>query len=259
MPFEFDGDKYKKASGPQKEWGYKLISELGLSGNERILDLGCGDGVLTLALAKLVPNGSAVGVDSSRSMINTAGQNTAPNLSFSLVDINNMNFKQQFDFIFSNAALHWIIDHRQLLAKSKDALVSGGKLVWSFAGAGNCAEFFASIQEIMIKPEYKKLFSDFSWPWCMPTKNEYTLLMQQSGFTHYTISEINADHYFQNIDEITAWIDQPCLVPFISTINNEKIKHSFRQAVIDKTLENSYRDNGTYFQSFRRLQITAEK
>ncbi|MHC5061222.1 MAG: class I SAM-dependent methyltransferase [Planctomycetota bacterium] len=56
MTFEFDSEKYKEASGHQKEWGAKLISELSLKGGERILDLGCGDGTLTAELARLVPD-----------------------------------------------------------------------------------------------------------------------------------------------------------------------------------------------------------
>lgn len=60
--FEFDGEKYKKASKHQKEWGNSLISELSLNGNEQILDLGCGDGSLTEQLAQLVPNGSVLGI-----------------------------------------------------------------------------------------------------------------------------------------------------------------------------------------------------
>ena len=58
--FEFDGEKYKKASKHQKEWGNSLISELSLNGNEQILDLGCGDGSLTEQLAQLVPNGKDI-------------------------------------------------------------------------------------------------------------------------------------------------------------------------------------------------------
>lgn len=49
--FEFDGEKYKKASKHQKEWGNSLIGELSLKGYETILDLGCGDGSLTEQLA----------------------------------------------------------------------------------------------------------------------------------------------------------------------------------------------------------------
>ena len=70
--FEFDGEKYKKASRHQKEWGNSLIAELSLRGNEAILDLGCGDGGLTEELAQAVPEGNVLGIDASAGMIETA-------------------------------------------------------------------------------------------------------------------------------------------------------------------------------------------
>ena len=63
MPFEFDAEKYRMASTRQKEWGTKLISELDLVGNERVLDLGCGEGSITAQLAKLLPDGNVIGID----------------------------------------------------------------------------------------------------------------------------------------------------------------------------------------------------
>ena len=51
MAHEFDGKKYETASTHQREWGKKLIAELELNGSEQILDLGCGDGVLTRQIA----------------------------------------------------------------------------------------------------------------------------------------------------------------------------------------------------------------
>lgn len=65
MTHEFDGKKYEKASTHQREWGTKLIAELGLQGTERVLDLGCGDGTLTAQIAALLPRGEAVGIDAS--------------------------------------------------------------------------------------------------------------------------------------------------------------------------------------------------
>ena len=65
MAFEFDAEKYKKASTHQRQWGKKLILELNLKGAERILDLGSGDGGITVRLAELVPDGLVIGVDAS--------------------------------------------------------------------------------------------------------------------------------------------------------------------------------------------------
>ena len=137
--FEFDGEKYKTASIHQKEWGNKLISELKLEGNEKILDLGCGDGVLTEQLSLAVPNGNVLGIDASAGMIKTAEKIVKNNIKFQKDDINKIKYQNEFDVIFSNAALHWIKDHKKLLANTYNALKIHGIILWDFGGAGNCA------------------------------------------------------------------------------------------------------------------------
>ena len=114
-PFEFNGEKYKKASAHQKEWGEKLVAELDLKGDEFILDLGCGDGITTEKLAQLVPDGQVVGIDSSHGMIESAKKLGKGNLKFRILNINDINYKSKFDLIISNATLHWVKDHRKLL------------------------------------------------------------------------------------------------------------------------------------------------
>ena len=92
--FEFDGEKYKTASKHQKEWGNDLISEFSFNGNETILDLRCGDGILTEQLALFVPRGKVLGIDASLHMIETAGMIHRNNLNFAHMDINEMNFEK---------------------------------------------------------------------------------------------------------------------------------------------------------------------
>ncbi len=76
--YEFDPKKYLQASSHQKDWGNRLIDELQLSGDEIILDLGCGEGTLTARLAALVPRGGVVGMDSSPQMIEAARESGDP-------------------------------------------------------------------------------------------------------------------------------------------------------------------------------------
>lgn len=93
MAHEFDGRKYIESSTHQKEWGRSLIKDLHLKGNERILDLGCGDGFLTALLAEHASNGRVVGIDASRGMIDTAKRHRNENLEFRWQDINHLDFK----------------------------------------------------------------------------------------------------------------------------------------------------------------------
>lgn len=147
--YEFDGEKYKQGSSHQKEWGTKLISELMLKGNERILDLGCGDGVLTKQLAGIVINGEVIGIDASEGMIKVAKELESKNLSFLILDIDDLNFKEEFDLIFSNATLHWVKDHNKLLRNCYTALKLGGLLRFNFAGHGNCSNFYEVVKTVM--------------------------------------------------------------------------------------------------------------
>ncbi|OMH40090.1 class I SAM-dependent methyltransferase [Desulfurobacterium indicum] len=91
-----------------------MIEKLSLKGNELVLDIGCGDGKITFEIARRVPDGYVVGIDSSEEMIKLASKmfspSKYPNLSFRFLDIQEMDFSGEFDVIFSNAALHWIID-----------------------------------------------------------------------------------------------------------------------------------------------------
>src|ERR1035438_5122930 len=105
MTHEFDGKKYEEASVHQREWGTKLIAELDLQGTERILDLGCGAGALCAQIADLVPDGEVVGIDASRGMIEAAQSKVRKNLRFLLMDINELNYVEQFDVVFSNARI----------------------------------------------------------------------------------------------------------------------------------------------------------
>ena len=173
--YDFDGERYERASAHQRAWGGDLMSLLDLKGNERVLDLGCGDGALTERLARLVPAGSVLGIDSSEGMVATArAHHQADNLGFSLMDITDMSFENEFDVVFSNAALHWVHDHDALLAAAHGALRSGGCILWDFAGEGNCQTFFSVIREVMSAKPWSELFQDFTWPWscrhATPTK-----------------------------------------------------------------------------------------
>ncbi len=168
MTYEFDGKKYEKASAHQKEWGAKLIEELGLMGTEHVLDLGCGDGTLTVKIAELLPEGKVVGIDASQGMINTALPKARRNVEFLLMDINELDFIEKFEIVISNATLHWVKDHKRLLENVHRTLRKGGRLRFNFAGDGNCAYFFKVIREAMALDDFAAHFAKFEWPWYMP-------------------------------------------------------------------------------------------
>ncbi|MDR2887089.1 MAG: methyltransferase domain-containing protein, partial [Bacteroidales bacterium] len=218
--YEFDGDQYKKASKHQKEWGNTIISRLKLTGAETVLDLGCGDGVLTKQLSELVPNGKVLGIVGSEGMIKAAKTLFSNNLTFEKMDINDMGFENEFDFIFSNATFHWIKDHKKLINNCHTALKKNGFIRFNFAGNGNCSNFFAVINDVIKHEKYKKYFIAFEWPWYMPSVEEYREKILECNFSNIEIWEENADRYFDNQEEMSKWIEQPSIVPFIKLVSD---------------------------------------
>lgn len=259
MTFEFDGEKYKQASEQQKAWGRKLIAELQFGGDERILDLGCGDGVLTAELAKYVPDGFALGIDASESMIETANKyNAGTNLRFELLDINAIDFESEFDLVFSNATLHWIKDHKKLLKNVFKALKDKGSARFQFAGDGNCSNLIRILKEVISAEDYVDYFSEFDWPWYMPALDDYRALLDEVAFTEKRVWSENGDKHFESAEAMIKWIDQPSLVPFLGYIA-EKDRRRFRDAVVERMIKETLQSDGTYFETFRRINVLVKK
>ncbi len=258
MVCEFDGKKYEKASIFQQEWGNKLISELNLKGDEDVLDLGCGNGLLTANLARLVPNGNVIGVDASEGMIEVAKEKEENNIKFLLMDLNEIDLNRQFDFIFSNAALHWIKNHKQLWTNIHKILKPNGFVRFNFAADGNCSHFFKVIKEVIVFEEYRKYFSEFQWPWYTPSLDEYENILNDFAFSELNVWEENSDRFFPDREAVIKWVDQPNIVPFLENVPEDK-KELFREIVIEQMIKETLQENGRCFETFRRINVLAKK
>ncbi|MBN2369181.1 MAG: methyltransferase domain-containing protein [Vicinamibacteria bacterium] len=255
---DFDGERYKRASRHQKEWGRRLVDGLALAPDASVLDLGCGDGVLTAAIARNVPRGRVLGVDSSPSMIETARALASDNVIFRLLDANDIDHDAEFDLVFSNATLHWIHDHERLLGRVRAALRPGGRIRFNFAGDGNCSNFIAVVRDRMIRSEYAACFAGFHWPWFMPAGREYEPLLHNAGFSDIVVKEENADRFFGSAQEMTAWIDQPSIVPFLRRLPAD-VAARLRDDVVRTMLSRTSRPDGRCFETFRRIDVSAAR
>src|SRR5262245_2357796 len=183
MSFEFDAQRYQRASAHQQEWGQRLIAELDLQGHECILDVGSGDGSLTRKLAAAVPRGSVLGIDASARMVEAAQELAEPALRFVRMDILDAEFQEEFDVVFSSATLHWLKDHRRLLGVLYRAVKPGGVVRLNFGGEGNCSHLITILQKVMRESAYRMAFRGFVWPWYMPNVESYERLVREFPFS----------------------------------------------------------------------------
>jgi len=135
---EWNPSDYVRHSGGQERWARELIGLLNIKPGEHVLDIGCGDGRHSAEIASLVRGGRVVGIDRSPAMIRFAQEHfpsrSFSNLSFVEGDASNLPFDCEFDVVFSNAALHWVLDHRPVLSGIARALRPGGRCVLQMGG-----------------------------------------------------------------------------------------------------------------------------
>ena len=179
-------------------------------------------------------------------------------MRFEQLDINANNLESEFDLVFSNATLHWIKDHKKLLSNVFKALKDKGIARFQFAGDGNCSNLIRILKETTSAKEYAACFSEFEWPWYMPTVNEYQALLEEVPFAEKKVWSENADKHFESAEAMIKWIDQPSLVPFLGCIA-QKDRQRFRDAVVERMIKETLQSDGTFFETFRRINVLARK
>lgn len=157
-------------------YGREVVDMLDPKPAERILDLGCGTGHLTNEIAGR--GARVVGVDSSREMIAQA-RAQYPALEFHVADARTMKFETPFDAVFSNAALHWIHEAGEVIARIAEALRPGGRFVAEFGGKGNVVLIQDGIRHALraVGIDPSAVFPI----WYFPSIAEYSKLLDEKG------------------------------------------------------------------------------
>ncbi len=142
-PHEWNATDYDATNAGIIELGLEVLDRLELTGNETVVDAGCGTGVLTEKLVEQLPRGHVIAVDASQKMVEQAEQRFADNedVEVILCDLLDLDLDGKLvDAVFSTATLHWVLDHEQLFRNFYGVLKPGGRLVAQCGGDGNIAE-----------------------------------------------------------------------------------------------------------------------
>ncbi len=256
--YQWDGQDYAAHSEVQKQWALELMEKLDLQGSERLLDIGCGDGKVTVLLAARLPEGQVVGIDSSEEMIALARQtysHSRHNLRFFPGDARNLKFREEFDAIFSNAALHWIIDHRPVIRGMYRALKPGGRVLVQMGGQGNGAAVVRAMEQVIDRSQWRPYFDDFTFPYGFYGIDAYSAWLTDAGFTIRDIQLIPKDMVHADRDKFTGWIRTTWL-PYL-----QRVPATARGRFIDEVVTTYLGDThqGPVRTKMVRLEYLAER
>lgn len=232
---------------------------LALRPHERVLDVGCGDGRNTAEIAVLVPNGRVVGVDRSSKMVKFAQEHFPSakfqNLSFLHADASSLPFEAEFDALFSNAVLHWVLNHKPVLRGIARSLRPGGRCVLQMGGRGNGADVIDALDACL---------SDTKWQATAPSEpaygfydpQEYREWLLEAGLVPDEMELIEKDMVHPDRSAFTGWL-RTAWLPYTTRVPAER-RDSFLEAVTEKYCDACPPDvNGLVHVRMMRLQVVA--
>ncbi|MDH3264912.1 MAG: methyltransferase domain-containing protein [Paracoccaceae bacterium] len=178
----WDPARYARTARFVSDLGEPLVALLAPQAGEAVLDLGCGDGALTEKMA--AAGCRVVGLDASAEQVAAARRR---GLDARVADGQHLEFDAEFDAVFSNAALHWMLDPDAAIDGVWRALKPGGRFVGEMGGAGNVARIVAALVAGL---DRRGLDGKAAVPWYFPTPEAYRGKLEARGFEVATIALI---------------------------------------------------------------------
>ena len=182
---EWKASEYERISDLQRSMAEEVLALLDLKGDERILDVGCGNGRTSSEIAARVPQGSVVGVDFSSNMVAFANSQHAashPSLKFQAADARHLPFVSEFDLVVSFNALHWVPEQSLALQSIHAALKPGGRAQLRLVPKGKRKSLEDVLEETRLSPRWHEYFETFHDPYLHLTSEQYATLAERIGF-----------------------------------------------------------------------------
>jgi trans-aconitate methyltransferase len=170
----WSAERYAATAHFVPAFGAPVVELLDPQPGERILDLGCGDGVLTEKIAAI--GATVVAVDAAPDMVAAA---KARGLDARVVPGQSLAFEREFDAVFSNAALHWMRPQEAVLDGVRRALKPGGRFVAEMGGHNNTAAVLTAVRAVLARRGIEALSLS---PWYFPSAAAYQKKLEAAGF-----------------------------------------------------------------------------
>lgn len=225
--------------------GMPVVSMLSPQPGERILDLGCGDGALTRKLISL--DCEVIGVDASIEMIEAA---RAKDVDAYVMDGQSLDFYEEFDAVFSNAALHWMPDQRKVVTGVWRALKPGGRFVAEFGAEGNVDSIVSALESAL-----KARGKPGSSPWNFPSPDAFARLLENIGFEIHKLERIPRPTLLPG--DVGGWL-KTFAYPYLAQIPPDEL-NDFIDMLVEQLRPQLCDTEGNWYADYVRLRFCASK
>jgi len=256
--YQWNAADYAANSRGQEVWARELIASLQLQADDIVLDIGCGDGRNTALIAAQIPAGRVLGVDLSTSMVEHARRNhSASNLRFACADASNLEFDREFTLVFSNATLHWVRDHKPVLAGIARALRKGGRFIAQMGGYGNGEGIITALNAVGERSQWRGAYAGHPCTYGFHHPQDYRLWLAEAGFAVQECRLITKDMIHADRTALQGWI-RTAWHPYTTRII-EKERDAFIEEVATEYLSEHPADEAGIHVAMVRLQVRASR
>jgi len=220
---QWDAADYARVGGFVPALGEAALALLDPQPGEHILDVGCGDGSLTVKIKEA--GAEVVGIDNSLSMVAAA---KAKGLDARLMDAAQLKFGEAFDAAFSNATLHWVLDKERAARAIWFALKPGGRFAGEMGGQGNLARLRLALDDELVARGFGPPTYAANW---YPTPGEFTAVYEEAGFKEIDARLIERPTELEH--GVAAWV-----TTFrAGWLDRAGVPHEDRQAIAEAVAE----------------------
>jgi trans-aconitate 2-methyltransferase len=218
----------------------------------KVVDLGCGTGELTRRLADSLPKSEVLGLDNSPQMLAKADSVKRAGLTFELGD--QATLSGSWNLIFSNAALQWSENHRQLISHLYGRLAPGGQITVQVPSNHTHITHRLIIETAQEEP-FQSALNGFFRIAPVLSINEYAQLFFDLGAENIIVFEKVYAHVLENSNAIVEWVSGTALVPYFERLGAEKV--AFLD-IIHKKFRAAMPGNPVFY-PFKRTLFSARK
>jgi trans-aconitate 2-methyltransferase len=255
---EWNAEPYHRVSNPQFNWGMAVLGRLLLTGDECVLDVGCGTGRLTELLLARLPRGRVVGIDLSSNMVQVARdylRSRHARVEMLVADASALPFRERADAIFSTATFHWLLDHPRLFRSLHQALKPGGRLVAQCGGAGNLTRIHHRTEALMHETRWARFFDAWTDPWEFADAETTARRLAEAGFESIDTSVEPSPVVFPDANSFATFITNVICGPHLACLPEAALRNAFIAAVT----EQARADDPPFELDYWRLNIDARR
>jgi trans-aconitate 2-methyltransferase len=215
----WDPGQYQHFGDERSRPFFDLLARVGADAPEVVVDLGCGPGTLTAALARRWPGAEVRGIDSSAEMIAAAQAQPAADgqrLSFALGDVRDWKPDSRVDVIISNAVLQWVPDHLNVITRWASFLTAGGWLAFQIPGNFDQPSHRA-LRELASSDRWRPLLAGVALNRQAADPAEYLDLLARAGL-EVDAWETTYLHVLHGDDPVLDWYQGTGLRPVLAAL-----------------------------------------